>query len=189
MTITACATRCAAMSGERKDQERHILRHGCALLVDPRRSLPRDRQGRRLDRLAALQRRPVRPRPHPASHPSPPRRCGHGQRDRRAVVRAEHREGRRYINYRDLSVQQLGSIYERLLEHEVIRDGRRDRNPPQHFRPQGFGQLLHARRPRDAHRPRDDRPARRRSAWKLSARKVRGTGDQHQAAKISASAP
>ena len=28
----------------------------------------------------------------------------------------------RYINYRDLSVQQLGSIYERLLEHEVIRD-------------------------------------------------------------------
>jgi hypothetical protein len=27
---------------------------------------------------------------------------------------------RRYINYRDLSVQQLGSIYERLLEHELI---------------------------------------------------------------------
>ncbi|MBF0128809.1 MAG: restriction endonuclease [Alphaproteobacteria bacterium] len=32
-------------------------------------------------------------------------------------------DGRRYINYRDLSVQQLGSIYERLLEHEVARDG------------------------------------------------------------------
>ena len=32
-------------------------------------------------------------------------------------------EGRRYINYRDLSVQQLGSIYERLLEHEIVRDG------------------------------------------------------------------
>ena len=31
-------------------------------------------------------------------------------------------EGRRYINYRNLSVQQLGSIYERLLEHEVIRE-------------------------------------------------------------------
>ena len=31
--------------------------------------------------------------------------------------------GRRYINYRDLGVQQLGSIYERLLEREVIRDG------------------------------------------------------------------
>lgn len=28
---------------------------------------------------------------------------------------------RRYINYRDLSVQQLGSIYERLLEHEIVR--------------------------------------------------------------------
>jgi len=32
-------------------------------------------------------------------------------------------DGRRYINYRNLSVQQLGSIYERLLEHEIIRDG------------------------------------------------------------------
>lgn len=30
---------------------------------------------------------------------------------------------RRYINYRDLSVQQLGSIYERLLEFELTRDG------------------------------------------------------------------
>ncbi len=31
--------------------------------------------------------------------------------------------GRRYINYRDLGVQQLGSIYERLLEYEVVRLG------------------------------------------------------------------
>ena len=31
--------------------------------------------------------------------------------------------GRRYINYRDLSVQQLGSIYERLLERELVRNG------------------------------------------------------------------
>ncbi len=29
---------------------------------------------------------------------------------------------RRYINYRDLSVQQLGSIYERLLEFEIVRN-------------------------------------------------------------------
>lgn len=29
---------------------------------------------------------------------------------------------RRYINYRDLGVQQLGSIYERLLEREVVRE-------------------------------------------------------------------
>ncbi len=29
--------------------------------------------------------------------------------------------GRKYINYRDLTVQQLGSIYERLLEYEVVR--------------------------------------------------------------------
>ncbi len=32
-------------------------------------------------------------------------------------------EGRKYINYRNLSVQQLGSIYERLLEFEVTRNG------------------------------------------------------------------
>ena len=31
--------------------------------------------------------------------------------------------GRRYINYRDLGVRQLGSIYERLLEHEIVRGG------------------------------------------------------------------
>ena len=30
---------------------------------------------------------------------------------------------RRYINYRDLGVRQLGSIYERLLEHELALDG------------------------------------------------------------------
>ncbi len=31
-------------------------------------------------------------------------------------------EGRRYINYRELGVQQLGSIYERLLEREIVRE-------------------------------------------------------------------
>ena len=31
-------------------------------------------------------------------------------------------DARRYINYRDLGVQQLGSIYERLLEKEIVRD-------------------------------------------------------------------
>ena len=31
-------------------------------------------------------------------------------------------DGRRYINYRDLGVQQLGSIYERLLEQEIVRE-------------------------------------------------------------------
>lgn len=39
------------------------------------------------------------------------------------ILSFEQREGRRhYINYRDLSVQQLGSIYERLLEFEMVRD-------------------------------------------------------------------
>lgn len=31
-------------------------------------------------------------------------------------------DGRKYINYRNLSVQQLGSIYERLLEHEICHE-------------------------------------------------------------------
>ena len=35
---------------------------------------------------------------------------------------AETGGGRLFVNYRDLSVQQLGSIYERLLEHEPLRD-------------------------------------------------------------------
>ncbi len=35
----------------------------------------------------------------------------------------EHTSGeRRYINYRNLSVQQLGSIYERILEHDVVQE-------------------------------------------------------------------
>ena len=48
-------------------------------------------------------------------------------------------EGRRYINYRDLSVQQLGSIYERLLEHEVIRDGETIAIRPNVFARKGSG--------------------------------------------------
>ena len=39
------------------------------------------------------------------------------------ILSYEQRGGRRrYINYRDLTVQQLGSIYERLLEFELVRD-------------------------------------------------------------------
>ena len=36
---------------------------------------------------------------------------------------AEGESARRFISYRDMSVQQLGSIYERLLEREPVRDG------------------------------------------------------------------
>ncbi|MEF2549633.1 hypothetical protein VQ045_21250 [Aurantimonas sp. E1-2-R+4] len=46
---------------------------------------------------------------------------------------------RRYINYRDLSVQQLGSIYERLLEWEVIRDEEGVRVQPNIFARKGSG--------------------------------------------------
>ena len=42
--------------------------------------------------------------------------------DALSFERPEGRQGR-YINYRSLSVQQLGSIYERLLEFEPVRDG------------------------------------------------------------------
>ncbi len=48
-------------------------------------------------------------------------------------------KGRRYINYRDLSVQQLGSIYEQLLEHEVIRDGHTIAIRPNVFARKGSG--------------------------------------------------
>ena len=54
--------------------------------------------------------------------------------------------GRQYINYRDLGVQQLGSIYERLLEREVDPRRREHRRPSERVRPQGLGQLLHTRR-------------------------------------------
>lgn len=48
-------------------------------------------------------------------------------------------DGRRYINYRDLSVQQLGSIYERLLEHEVIAQGDTVEIRPNIFARKGSG--------------------------------------------------
>ena len=47
--------------------------------------------------------------------------------------------GRRYINYRDLGVQQLGSIYERLLEHEIVRDGGEIAVRPNVFARKGSG--------------------------------------------------
>ena len=48
-------------------------------------------------------------------------------------------EGRRYINYRDLGVQQLGSIYERLLEQEIVRDGDEIAVRPNVFARKGSG--------------------------------------------------
>ena len=46
---------------------------------------------------------------------------------------------RHYINYRDLGVQQLGSIYERLLEHEIIRDSNGIAVRPNVFARKGSG--------------------------------------------------
>ncbi|MBE0455491.1 MAG: Eco57I restriction-modification methylase domain-containing protein [Roseovarius sp.] len=48
-------------------------------------------------------------------------------------------EGRKYINYRNLSVQQLGSIYERLLEYEVTRDAGEIAVRPNIFARKGSG--------------------------------------------------
>ena len=47
--------------------------------------------------------------------------------------------GRRYINYRDLGVRQLGSIYERLLEQELIREGDEVAVRPNIFARKGSG--------------------------------------------------
>ena len=54
--------------------------------------------------------------------------------------------GRRYINYRDLGVQQLGSIYERLPGTGGRPRRWQHRRPSQRVRAQELGQLLHARR-------------------------------------------
>ncbi|MCB1432430.1 MAG: restriction endonuclease [Alphaproteobacteria bacterium] len=48
-------------------------------------------------------------------------------------------DSRKYINYRNLSVQQLGSIYERLLEYEVVRDGAEITVRPNIFARKGSG--------------------------------------------------
>ena len=63
--------------------------------------------------------------------------------------------GHKFINYRDMSVQQLGSIYERLLEQEPVRSGGRlHRGASELVCSKGQRQLLHSpgtRRP--DHRP------------------------------------
>lgn len=48
-------------------------------------------------------------------------------------------QGRRYINYRSLSVQQLGSIYERLLEYEVLHEAGEIHIRPNIFARKGSG--------------------------------------------------
>ena len=68
---------------------------------------------------------------------------------------AEGEGGRRFISYRDMSVQQLGSIYERLLEREPVRneDGRVEVRPNS-YGAQGQRQLLHSAGARGPdHRP------------------------------------
>ncbi|MEQ9315016.1 MAG: hypothetical protein RLN72_04135, partial [Henriciella sp.] len=47
--------------------------------------------------------------------------------------------GRKYINYRNLSVQQLGSIYERLLEYEVVSEDGEILVRPNKFARKGSG--------------------------------------------------
>ncbi len=51
-------------------------------------------------------------------------------------------DGRKYINYRNLSVQQLGSIYERLLEFDIARDGRELIVRPKHLARKGSGSYI-----------------------------------------------
>ena len=70
-------------------------------------------------------------------------------------------ESRGYINYRNLSVEQLGSIYERLLERRAGAERGRDRRAAQRLCAQGVGQLLHAGRAREPDYQGDRRPARR----------------------------
>ena len=62
-----------------------------------------------------------------------------------SAIQETRAPGRRFVNYRDMSVQQLGSIYERLLEREPARDDAGKINiRAQSLRPQGQRQLLHS---------------------------------------------
>ena len=64
-------------------------------------------------------------------------------------------------NYRNLRVEQLGSIYERLLERELVqKEGGIDVRLNV-FARKGVGQLLHAGRAREPDYQRDHRPTRR----------------------------
>ena len=54
-------------------------------------------------------------------------------------------DGRRYINYRDLGVQQLGSIYERLIEHDLVRERDEITIRLNRLARNRVGQLLHVR--------------------------------------------
>ena len=56
-----------------------------------------------------------------------------------ALSRHDDGKRKRRINYRDLSVQQLGSIYERLLEHEPVPDGEKVVIRPNVFARKGSG--------------------------------------------------
>ena len=78
--------------GRRKDRNDTFSDTRRPLLVGLGRPLPRDRRGRPVDRVAALQWRLVRCRAHAAADDDPSRRRGHRERDRRPVVRA-HRGG------------------------------------------------------------------------------------------------
>ena len=71
--------------------QRRLFGYRRPLLVGARRSLPCNRFGRPVDRAAALQWRAVRCRAHAAIDDDPPRRCRHGECDRRPLVRAHRR--------------------------------------------------------------------------------------------------
>ena len=62
-----------------------------------------------------------------------------------AMSREQGSGSQRWINYRDLSVQHLGSIYERLLERSRCRTALVGNAPSQRLRAQDYGLLLHAR--------------------------------------------
>ena len=65
----------------------------------------------------------------------------------------------KYINYRDLLVQQLGSIYERLLEYDVVAENKSIEIRTQSLRAQRLRQLLHAGAAGEAHYRAHRRPA------------------------------
>ena len=99
-------------------------------------------QGRRIHRPPAVQRGSLRPQPHtPILN-----RIQLSDAVVADVIDAlafDHTSGqRRYVNFRDLGVQHLGSVYEGLLEQELVPDGGTISVRPNTFAPQAIRQPI-----------------------------------------------
>ena len=161
-------------------RRRRLLGHRLELLRPPDDAVRVDRRGRRVDRAAALQRRPVRPGRRAAAWEGPP--VGRGGRPHR--LRPEPRRYRRRAAFRQLPGHVRPAARVDLRAPAGARAGqgraRQDRRAPQQLRPQGQRQLLHAAGARRPDR-RPDAEAAGRGASRQVQEEVRGAEARPQA--------